>query len=40
LVGEGRPNSDQEELGRIDSYKQNAEQNERTIWQRIKDAKK
>lgn len=32
--------SDQEGQGRLKGYQQNAEQNERTIWQRIQDAKK
>ena len=35
----GRP-TNQESQGRIAGYKQNAEQSERTIWQRIQDAKK
>jgi hypothetical protein len=39
MVREGRSDTDQEEFGRIAGYKQNAEQNEKTIWQRIKDAK-
>jgi hypothetical protein len=40
MVGEGRPDTGQEEFRGIEGYQQNAEQNERTIWQRIKDAKK
>jgi hypothetical protein len=35
----GRP-TNQESQGRLAGYKQNAEQSERTIWQRIQDAKK
>jgi len=39
MDGEGRPNSDQKERRGMTGYQQNAEQNESTIWQRIKDAK-
>jgi hypothetical protein len=40
LDGKDRAGSDQEEPRRIAGYVQNAEQNEKTIWQRVKDSKK
>lgn len=40
LDGERAGPSDQAVQGRIAGYHQNAEQNERTLWQRIQDAKK
>jgi len=40
LDGERSRNTDQENERRLGSYKQNAEQNDRTLWQRIQDAKK
>jgi hypothetical protein len=40
LDREGGQSTDQEISRRIEGYQQNAEQNERTIWQRIQDAKK
>jgi hypothetical protein len=40
LDGTDRPRSDQEKPRRITGYVQNAEQNEKTIWQRVKDSKK
>ena len=40
LDGERTGSPDQENQGRIAGYHQNAEQNERTLWQRIQDAKK
>jgi hypothetical protein len=40
LDGESRKSTDQENPGRLAGYQQNAEQSERTIWQRIQDAKK
>lgn len=38
--GDSGRSADQESQGRLAGYKQNAEQSERTIWQRIQDAKK
>ena len=40
MDGTNRAGSDQEKPGRIAGYVQNAEQNEKTIWQRVKDSKK
>lgn len=40
LDGERGRTSDQESQGRLEGYVQNAEQNESTIWQRVKDYKK
>jgi hypothetical protein len=40
LDGERTGAPDQAVQGRIAGYHQNAEQNERTLWQRIQDAKK
>ena len=40
MDGKNRAGSDQEKPGRIAGYVQNAEQNEKTIWQRVKDSKK
>jgi hypothetical protein len=40
LDGESRKSTDQENPGRLAGYQQNAEQSERTIWQKIQDAKK
>jgi len=40
LDGKSRESTDQENSRRIEGYQQNAEQSERTIWQRIQDAKK
>ena len=40
LDGERRRTSDKESQGRLEGYVQNAEQNESTIWQRVKDYKK
>jgi hypothetical protein len=40
LDREGGVSTDKEIQGRLAGYQQNAEQNERTIWQRIQDAKK
>jgi len=39
LDGEGRESSDKKEQGTLEGYIQNAEQNESTIWQRVKKAK-
>jgi hypothetical protein len=40
LDGERGRTSDKESQGRLEGYVQNAEQNESTIWQRVKDYKK
>lgn len=40
MDGESGQSTDQTVSRRIEGYQQNAEQNERTIWQRIQDAKK
>jgi hypothetical protein len=40
LDGERRRTSDKESQGRLEGYVQNAEQNESTIWQRVKNFKK
>lgn len=40
LDGERSGDTGQADQGRLTSYKQNAEQNERTLWQRIQDSKK
>jgi hypothetical protein len=40
LDRESGVSTDKEIQGRLVGYQQNAEQNERTIWQRIQDAKK
>ena len=39
LDGEGRESTDKKEQGSLEGYIQNAEQNESTIWQRVKKAK-
>jgi hypothetical protein len=40
LDGEGRPSTDEEVQGTLSGYRQNAEQNENTIWNRIQENKK
>jgi hypothetical protein len=40
MDGKNRKSTGQENPGRLAGYQQNAEQSERTIWQRIQDAKK
>jgi hypothetical protein len=40
LDGERGRTSDKESQGRLEGYVQNAEQNESTIWQRVKNFKK
>ena len=40
MDGTSRAGSDQEKPRRIAGYVQNAEQSEKTIWQRVKDSKK
>jgi hypothetical protein len=40
LDGEGRPSTGEEIQGTLSGYKQNAEQNENTIWSRIQESKK